>query len=53
MLGKTASELQGAPAALLWGLSAADLVGEDGVWVAPGDDPARRVRYLRDREHGG
>ena len=53
VLGKTASELQGAPAALLWGLSATDLVGEDGVWAAPGDDPARRVRYVRDREHGG
>ncbi|GAE52738.1 methyl-accepting chemotaxis protein [Xanthomonas arboricola pv. pruni str. MAFF 311562] len=53
VLGKTAGELQGAPASVLWGLSAADLVGEDGVWAAPGDDPARRVRYVRDREHGG
>ncbi|MCE4362443.1 methyl-accepting chemotaxis protein [Xanthomonas hortorum] len=53
VLGKTASELQGVPASVLWGLSAADLVGEEGVWAAPGDDPARRVRYVRDREHGG
>ncbi|OCG94299.1 chemotaxis protein, partial [Xanthomonas euvesicatoria] len=53
VLGKTALELQGAPASVVWGLSAADLVGEDGVWAAPGDDPARRVRYVRDRAHGG
>ena len=53
VLGITAAALQGAPATLLWGLNAADLVGEEGVWAAPGDDPARRVRYTRDRVHGG
>ncbi|MBB4131121.1 methyl-accepting chemotaxis protein [Xanthomonas sp. 3075] len=53
LLGKTARELQGAPAQVLWGLDAADLSGEEGVWAAPGDDPARRVRYVRDRAHGG
>ncbi len=53
VLGKTADELAGAPAGVLWGLSVTDLVGEEGVWAAPGDDPARRVRYLRDRAHGG
>jgi len=31
----------------LWGLDPAQLDGE-GVWVAPGGDPARRVRYRRE-----
>ncbi|AZR23935.1 hypothetical protein XvhCFBP2543_11765 [Xanthomonas vasicola] len=43
VLGKTAAELQGAPASVLWGLSAADLVGEEGVWAAPGDGAARAL----------
>src|SRR5690606_34845973 len=37
----------------IWGLSAADLQGEEGVWVASGADPARRVCYQHDRDCGG
>ncbi|MGQ3469498.1 methyl-accepting chemotaxis protein, partial [Xanthomonas campestris] len=44
---------QGAPATRLWAWTAPDLAGEEGVWPAPGDDPAPRVRYTRDRVHGG
>jgi len=35
----------------LWGLEPGLLVGQEGVWAAPGEDPARRVRYQR--EPGG
>lgn len=31
-----------------WGLPTDALKGVDGVWIAPGDDPARRLRYRRD-----
>src|SRR5690606_7845200 len=31
----------------------ADLQGEEGVWVASGADPARRVCYQHDRDCGG
>jgi len=37
----------------VWGLAPADLQGEEGVWVAPGADPARRVCYQHDRDGGG
>lgn len=37
----------------VWGLSEADLAGDEGVWVAPGADPARRVCYQIDRDGGG
>ena len=37
----------------IWGLAPADLSGEEGVWVAPGPDPARRVCYQYDRDCGG
>jgi len=37
----------------VWGLSPDDLAGEEGVWVAPGADPARRVCYQHDRDCGG
>ncbi|MDH5835063.1 methyl-accepting chemotaxis protein [Luteimonas kalidii] len=37
----------------VWGLSPDDLGGEEGVWVAPGPDPARRVCYQYDRDGGG
>ncbi len=52
LLGCSQEELAGAPAALVWGLDHTQL-GEEGVWVAAGDDPARRVRYQRDRREGG
>lgn len=48
----TADQLCGADASRLWGLDAAAL-GHEGVWVAGGDDPARRVRYQRDPEADG
>lgn len=37
----------------VWGLSPDNLGGEEGVWVAPGPDPARRVCYQYDRDGGG
>lgn len=37
----------------VWGLAADDLCGDEGVWVAPGADPARRVCYQLDRDGGG
>jgi len=52
VLGCTADELDGADASRLWGLEASEL-GDEGVWAAGGDDPARRVRYRRDPETGG
>ncbi|WP_394005292.1 methyl-accepting chemotaxis protein [Luteimonas sp. WGS1318] len=33
-----------------WGVTREALRGPDGVWVAAGDDPARRLRYRRDGE---
>lgn len=52
VLGCSAEQLAGAPAAQLWGLDPA-VLGTEGVWVAPGDDPARRVRYQREAQAGG
>ena len=37
----------------IWGLAPGDLCGDEGVWVAPGADPARRVCYQLDRDGGG
>ena len=37
----------------VWGLAPGDLSGDEGVWVAPGADPARRVCYQLDRDGGG
>ncbi|TYT26206.1 methyl-accepting chemotaxis protein [Luteimonas viscosa] len=37
----------------VWGLAPGDLTGDEGVWVAPGADPARRVCYQHDRDGGG
>ncbi|MGY1408114.1 methyl-accepting chemotaxis protein [Luteimonas sp. A611] len=37
----------------IWGLATDDLAGDEGVWVAPGADPARRVCYQLDRDSGG
>src|SRR5690606_26329157 len=34
----------------LWGLQRGDLADGAGVWAAPGDDPARRLRYQADGE---
>ena len=37
----------------IWGLAPGDLCGDEGVWVAPGPDPARRACYQRDSDGGG
>ncbi|UWX03823.1 hypothetical protein H1235_14770 [Pseudoxanthomonas sp. NC8] len=37
----------------LWGLEPTDLAGSEGVWAAPGSDPARRVRYQREEAGDG
>ncbi len=37
----------------IWGLAPGNLSGDEGVWVAPGPDPARRVCYQLDRDGGG
>ncbi|WP_447729605.1 methyl-accepting chemotaxis protein [Pseudoxanthomonas suwonensis] len=34
----------------LWGLDVGELARAGGVWAAPGDDPARRLRYQADDE---
>ncbi|HBK45437.1 MAG TPA: chemotaxis protein, partial [Xanthomonadaceae bacterium] len=47
LLGCAPEELLDAPSALLWGLDPEDLAGDEGVWIASGEDPARRVRYQR------
>ncbi|MDH5823716.1 methyl-accepting chemotaxis protein [Luteimonas sp. RD2P54] len=56
---RSAADLLGlddAPAAgpleRVWGLQLADLQGEEGVWNAPGGDPASRVRYRRNGAAG-
>jgi len=53
LLSTGADALLGHPCDTLWGLPADALSGEEGVWHAPGDDPARRVRYQRDRDGSG
>jgi methyl-accepting chemotaxis protein len=37
----------------IWGLAPGDLCGDEGVWVAPGPDPARRACYQRDGDSDG
>ena len=37
----------------VWGLAPGDLSGDEGVWVAPGPDPARRACYQREADGGG
>ena len=37
----------------IWGLAPGDLCGDEGVWVAPGPDPARRACYQREADGGG
>lgn len=53
LLAAGAGALIGQPCHCVWGLPADALDGEEGVWLAPGEDPARRVRYQRDRDGGG
>lgn len=53
MLGVDAQALHGEACERIWGLPAAALCGEEGVWVAPGEDAARRVRYQRERDGSG
>src|SRR5690606_34537312 len=52
LLGLEGASLPVAGAGPLWGLCAGDLADAGGVWVAPGDDPARRLRYQADGGHG-
>lgn len=44
----TPGQLAAAGAPAIWGLAVESLIGESGVWAAPGNDLARRVRYRRD-----
>ncbi|NYZ63452.1 methyl-accepting chemotaxis protein [Luteimonas deserti] len=53
LLGLRADAIADGSAGLPWGLAVDALQGADGIWLAPGDDPAARVRYQADREHGG
>ena len=48
LLGLDARPDAGWPAP--WGIPRDALQGADGVWIAPGDDPARRLRYRREGE---
>lgn len=53
VLGLGPALLDGRALGVPWGLPVAALVGSDGIWVAPGDDAAARVRYQVDQDHGG
>ncbi len=53
LLGMPAETLLGATSEAVWGLPLSALVDSEGSWQAPGGDPARRVRYQRDRDRGG
>ncbi len=53
LLGVPAETLLGAASEAVWGLPLSALVDSEGSWQAPGGDPARRVRYQRDRDRGG
>jgi methyl-accepting chemotaxis protein len=53
MLGVEAQALLGAACDRIWNLPAEALGGDEGVWVAPGEDAARRVRYQRERDGDG
>lgn len=45
LLALSPDALLGQPCEQLWGLPAAVLNDEEGTWCAPGNDPARRIRY--------
>ncbi|WP_045736660.1 methyl-accepting chemotaxis protein [Xanthomonas sp. MUS 060] len=53
LLGIPADTLLGASSEVVWGLPLAALVGSEGSWLAPGNDPSRRVRYQCDRDRDG
>ena len=50
LLGLEDTALPVPAAGPLWGLQRGDLADGAGVWAAPGDDPARRLRYQADGE---
>ncbi len=52
LLGLEDEALPGPAAELLWGLDVAALQPAGGVWVAAGDDPARRLHYQPDGGDG-
>lgn len=51
-LGANSEALLGAGCGCLWGLPSEALCADEGVWTAPGQDAAQRVRYRRDPEGG-
>ncbi|WP_170874074.1 methyl-accepting chemotaxis protein, partial [Xanthomonas translucens] len=53
LLGARAEVLLGEPSEAVWGLPLAALAGAEGSWLASHADPARRVRYQRDRDGEG
>jgi len=53
LLGLAGAALDGRTRGLPWGLTVDALAGHDGIWLAPGNDPAARVRYQADSERGG
>ena len=53
LLAVSPDAVLGQPCESLWGLPAAVLDDEEGSWCAPGNDPARRIRYQADRDGEG
>ncbi len=53
LLDLAAADAASLDSGCIWGLSPDDLCGDEGVWVAPGPDAARRVCYQLDRDAGG
>ncbi len=53
LLALSPDALLGQPCEQLWGLPAQVLNDEEGSWCAPGNDPARRIRYQADRDGEG
>jgi len=53
LLDLSGADLDALPCDCIWGLAPGDLCGDEGVWAAPGPDPARRVCYQRDRDGEG
>ncbi|HEV7271838.1 methyl-accepting chemotaxis protein [Pseudoxanthomonas sp.] len=53
LLALSPDALLGQPCEQLWGLPVAVLNDEEGTWCAPGNDPARRIRYQADRDGEG
>ncbi|MDR7193665.1 methyl-accepting chemotaxis protein [Luteimonas terrae] len=53
MLALAPGMLDGQTLGVPWGMPLEALRGHDGVWVAPGADPAARVRYQADPDRGG